>query len=163
MPDASVLTAGIQMPLHVQESRVECSPDQVPVVAAAQLQSYPNALANSLLSFEIENHSRGSLQSKRVLLHLPAALFAPASCIVRIAEQKKDRHDITCSPPLVFSPTRGLACIHKAGIAHRDMKPDNLLLSADGCLKVRAKTVVKKAYASQKMSFQRKCVTRREA
>lgn len=30
----------------------------------------------------------------------------------------------------------GLACLHRAGIVHRDIKPFNLMLSEDGCIKI---------------------------
>ncbi|KAI8372716.1 kinase-like domain-containing protein [Radiomyces spectabilis] len=31
---------------------------------------------------------------------------------------------------------RGVAYLHKMGVAHRDLKPENLILTADGCVKI---------------------------
>ncbi|KAI1790909.1 kinase-like protein [Ganoderma leucocontextum] len=37
---------------------------------------------------------------------------------------------------LVFQTLSALAYVHKRGIAHRDIKPNNLLLTTDGCVKL---------------------------
>jgi serine/threonine protein kinase len=66
--------------------------------------------------------------------------------------QRKGPLDIAEALQIVVESTRGLAAAHKAGMVHRDVKPDNILISPEGDVKLADLGLAKSAAAEGGMT-----------
>jgi serine/threonine protein kinase len=62
--------------------------------------------------------------------------FLDRGSVSRIVAQAGGRLDPVCAACVAVQAAEGLAAAHEAGVVHRDVKPDNLLVSRQGVVKV---------------------------
>ena len=95
---------------------------------AAALLSHPNVAAV---------HDQGMSRSATGLLAFLVMELVPG-CTLR--DLLRERHRLAPAEALsILEPVlAGLAAAHRAGVVHRDVKPENVLISTDGVVKVAA-------------------------
>ena len=84
--------------------------------------SHPNVLAV---------HDVGTLPGDRVFLAME--LVDGTTLRVWLKEKKRSWREVV---PVLLAAGEGLAAAHRAGLVHRDFKPDNVLVGKDGRVKV---------------------------
>lgn len=66
-------------------------------------------------------------------LYIAQPLYVGRTLHAKIAEEP---FDITFGLDIAIRLSKGVAALHRLGVAHRDIKPDNVILEADGGLKL---------------------------
>eukprot|EP00403_Amphidinium_massartii_P038501 CAMPEP_0178439060 /NCGR_PEP_ID=MMETSP0689_2-20121128/35946_1 /TAXON_ID=160604 /ORGANISM="Amphidinium massartii, Strain CS-259" /LENGTH=523 /DNA_ID=CAMNT_0020061547 /DNA_START=210 /DNA_END=1777 /DNA_ORIENTATION=- len=86
----------------------------------------------------MQSNSQHIVKLHAVFWEMPGVFMVMERCFRTVLEELRQQQNLTqtCLGSIFYQMALGLQAIHGAGVIHRDVKPQNFLVSTEGCVKL---------------------------